>query len=94
MELLVFTNIQALPTVACLQLDDNGFLMCNYSIIYISSTWLNKAFSWKVAFSVTETPTPSAVYNLQSSDYVHCEEEAASNRGISLHTYTSVSFIF
>ena len=34
-ELLVFTNIQAITTLVCHLLDDNRFiqLMCNYSII-------------------------------------------------------------
>ena len=38
-ELLVFTNIQAISTLVCLLLDDNGFLICNYSILY--NTCLN-----------------------------------------------------
>ena len=29
---LVFTNIQAISTLLCLQLDDNGLMMCNCSI--------------------------------------------------------------
>ena len=51
-ELLVFTNIQAISTLVCLMLGDNGFLMCNYSIIY--NTCLNKVLYWKMTFSVTE----------------------------------------
>ena len=31
--------------------------------------------SWKVTFPVTEKPTPPTVFNLQASDWVHCEEE-------------------
>ena len=27
---MVFTNIEAISTLVCLLLDDNGFLMCNY----------------------------------------------------------------
>ena len=31
-EILVFTNIQAISELVSLQLDDNWFLMCNYAI--------------------------------------------------------------
>ena len=41
--LLVFTNIQAISTLVCLRLDDNGFAICNYSIFY--NTRLNKPHS-------------------------------------------------
>ena len=37
---LAFTNIQAISTLVCLQLDDNGFLMCNYSMFNLSITCL------------------------------------------------------
>ena len=30
--------------------------------------------SWKVTFSSTQKPTPPTVFNLQASDWVHCEE--------------------
>ena len=43
-------------------------------------------------FSVTEKRTPITVFNQQESDYVHCENEEGTNRGISLHTNTSISF--
>ena len=33
-----------------------------------------------------------AVFNLQASDYVHCEEEEGTNRVTSLHTYTLSKF--
>ena len=77
-EFLVFTNIQAISTLVSLQFYDNGFLMCNYSIIY--NTCLNKALSRKVTFSVTVQFSQRAVFNLQASDYVHCDEEAGTNR--------------
>ena len=40
-ELLVFINIQAISTLQCLLLDDNGFLVCNYSIIFGSLNVFN-----------------------------------------------------
>ena len=89
-ELLVFTNIQAISTLIYLLLYDNGSLMCNYTIIY--NTCLSKALSWKVRFTVNEKPTPSSVFNLLASDDVQCEEEAGTNRGLSLHTYTFMFF--
>ena len=33
-EFQVYTNIQAISTLVCLLFDDNGFVMCNYSIFY------------------------------------------------------------
>ena len=30
----VYTNIQAISTLVCLLFDDNGFVMCHYSIFY------------------------------------------------------------
>ena len=39
-EFPVFTNIQSISTLVCLQLDYNGFLMCNYSIFY-NTCWIN-----------------------------------------------------
>ena len=91
-ELLVFNNIQGISTLVCLLLDDNWFLKCNYSIIY--NTCLIEALSWKVTFSAIAKLTPRAVSNLQASDFFHCEEEPGTNRDISLHKYTLLSFFF
>ena len=81
-ELLVFTNIKAISTLECLQLDDNVFLMCNYLII--CNTCLNKVVSYEATFSDTAKFSQSAVFNLQAADYVHCN----------VHTYTLLNFSF
>ena len=51
--------------------------------------WLNHC-SWKVMFLVTSKPTPPTVFNLQASDWVHCEEEAGSYYQLSRNTYKFV----
>ena len=46
-----------------------------------------------MTFSGTQKPTPPTVFNLQASDWVHCEEETGVHAGISLHTYKLVNKI-
>ena len=41
-------------------------------------------------FSGTQKPTPPTVFNLQASDWVHCEEEAGSYYQLSRFTYKLV----
>ena len=36
---------------------------------------LYKILTSKLTFPLTSKRTPSTVFNLQASDYVHCEEE-------------------
>ena len=43
--------------------------------------------SWKVTFPVTQKPTPPTVFNLQASDWVHCEEETGAYYQLSRFTY-------
>ena len=43
--------------------------------------------SWKVTFPVTQKPTPRTVFNLQASDWVHCEEETGVYYQLSLFSY-------
>ena len=49
-----------------------------------------KLLSWKVTFPVTSNPTPSTVFNLQASDWVHCEEETGAYAQLSRNTYKLV----
>ena len=55
---------------------------------------LYEPFSWKVTFPVTSKPTPPTVFNLQASDWVHCEEETGAYTQLSRNTYKLVSFFF
>ena len=40
-----------------------------------------------MTFPVTQKPTPSTVFNLQASDWVHCEEETGAYYQLSQFTY-------
>ena len=41
-------------------------------------------------FPVTSKPTLLTVFNLQASDWVHCEEKTGAHKGISRQTYKFV----
>ena len=43
-------------------------------------------------FLVTSKPTPPTVFNLQASDWVHCDEETGVYTQLSQNTYKFVSF--
>ena len=45
-----------------------------------------------MAFPVTSKPTPPTVFNLQASDWVHCEEETGVYGQLSQNTYKLVRF--
>ena len=47
----------------------------------------------KVTFSGTQKPTPPTVFNLQASDWVHCEDKTGAYYQFSLFTYKLV-FVF
>ena len=47
-----------------------------------------------MTFSGTQKPTPPTVFNLQASDWVHCEEETGAYYQLSRFTYKLVSFNF
>ena len=50
--------------------------------------------SSKVTFPVNGTPTPPTVFNLQASDWVHCEKETGACYQLSQFTYKLVKKIF
>ena len=61
-----------------------------YSFIFLSYN-----HSPEVTFSGTQKPTPPTVFNLQASDWVHCEEETGAHTGESLwQNYKFVVFFF
>ena len=43
-----------------------------------------------MTFLVTQKPTPPTVFNLQASDWVHCEEETGAYYQLSRFTYKLV----
>ena len=45
-----------------------------------------------MTFLVTAKPTPPTVFNLQASDWVHCEEETGVHTKFTQQTYKFVSF--
>ena len=44
-------------------------------------------------FSDTQKPTPPTVFNLQTSDWVHCEEETGAYYQLSWNTYKLVLYL-
>ena len=63
-------------------------------IIHLSIIHVFYKASWKVTFPVTQKPTPSTGFNLQASDWVHCEEETGAYYQLSRFTYKLVIYIF
>ena len=50
--------------------------------------------SWKVTFSGTQMISPPTVFNLQASNWVHCEEETGAHYSIYYETSKLISFFF
>ena len=57
---------------------------------YLFSTL--QLLSWKVTFSGTQKPTPPTVFNIQASDWIHCEEETGAYYQLSQLTYKLTFF--
>ena len=53
--------------------------------------WELKNSSHAQTFKYTSKPTPPTVFNLQASDWVHCEEETGAYTQLSQNTYKFVS---
>ena len=53
---------------------------------------LSIPLSLRVTFPVTSKLTPPTVFNLQASDWVHCEEETSAYYQLSQHSYKLLSF--
>ena len=85
----IYLDIQAIANLLCLPF--YWFLMCNYTCFY--NTCSHKPpLLWKVMFQVTSKPTPPTVFNLQASDWVHCEEEIGASHQSPRNTYKLVIF--
>ena len=67
------------------------FFMC-WFLLFIECSTLQQ-LSWKVTFSSTQKPTPPTVFNLQASNWVHCEEETGAYYQLSLLTYKFSFFL-
>ena len=52
---------------------------------------LNKPVFYELTFSAIEKFSQIAVFNLQASDYVHCQEEEGTNPNVFLHICTLVT---
>ena len=61
------------------------FLLC----LHFSTLQL---LSWKVTFSGIQNPLQPTVFNLQASDWVHCEEETGVYYQLYRHTYKLIFF--
>ena len=62
-------------------------------LLFIHFSILQPLF-WKVTFSGIQKPTPPTVFNLQVSDWVHCQEETGAYYQLSWFTYKLVEFFF
>ena len=79
-----YLYIQAITTLLCLILVLYVLVPSIHSFFYLAT------LSWKVTFSGTQKPTPPTVFNLQASDWVHCEEETGVYYQLSRFTYKFV----
>ena len=70
---------QAITTLLCLLLVLYVQGSSIYLIFYLTTTLL------KSAFSGTQKPTTPTVFNLQASDWVHCEEETDQYLGLPIN---------
>ena len=75
----IYLDIQAISTLICLVLIFNYQFFCN--------TCLYKQLTWKLMFPVTSKPTTPTVFNLQASNWVHCEEETGAHTGVTRQIY-------
>ena len=91
----IYLDIQVyyldIRTITSLFLPSIGSLCIGsfYSFIfYLTTTFLN------VTFSGTQKPIPPTVFNLQASDWVHCEEETGAHKESLWQNYKLESFFF
>ena len=97
----IYLDIQAITTIFCLLLVLSCLLLvlsCLLLILYVLillfihfSTL--QPLSWKVSFSGTQKPTLPTVFNLEASDWVHCEEETGAYYQLSQNTYKLFFFL-
>ena len=65
---------------------------CREKVMVYYYYMLYKLLSWKITFPVTSKPSAPTIFNLQASDWVHCEEETGVHTGISRQTSKFVLF--
>ena len=89
MEIQVYyLDIQAITTLYAF----NWLFMC-FFLLFIHFSTL-QPLSWKVKFSGTQKASNPRVFNLQASDWLHCEEETGAYYSIYYGTSKLVSFFF
>ena len=67
------------------------FFMCCFLLFIHFSTL--KLVSWRVTFSSIQNPLQPTVFNLQASDWVHCEEETGAYYQLYRYTYKKNFFL-
>ena len=86
-----YLYIQAITTLLCLLLVLYVLVPCIFSIFYLTIALLKSdIFRHSKAYSSRAPP----VFNLQASDWVHCEEETGVYYQLSRLTYKLVILIF
>ena len=81
-----YLDIQAITTLHAFY----WLFMC-WFLLFIHFSTL-QPLSWKVTFSGTQKLTPPTVFNLQASDWVHCEKETGAYYQLSRLTYKFIIF--
>ena len=84
----IYLDIQAITTLYAFY----WFFMC-WFLLYIHFYML-QPISWKVTFSGTQKCSQPTVFNLQSLDWLRCEEETGAHYSISRRTSKLVSFFY
>ena len=64
--------------------------MCWFLLLITFS--ILQPLSWKVIFSGTQMPISSHSFNLQASDWVHCEEDTGAYYQLPRNTYKLLIF--
>ena len=84
----IYLDTQAITTLLCLLLVLYVLFPSIHSFFYLTTALL------KVTFSGTQKPTPPTVFNLQASDWVHCEEKTGAYYQLLHFTYKFVFFFY
>ena len=80
----IYLDIQAIMTLLCLLLVLYVLVSSIYSFFYLTTALLKSDIFWhSKSFAAT-------VFNLQASDWVHCEEETGAYYQLYRHTYKLV----
>ena len=84
----IYLDIQAITTLYAFY----WLYMCCFLLFSHFSTL--QPLSWKVTFSKTKKIIEPTVFNLQASDWLHCEEETGAHLSMNQFSSKFVSFFF